>query len=154
MIGYQGVYSARVNLTAFTGAKTAMQIKAGASNPLEILRVSITQRGGTTSEQIQAQLLRKTAAATVTSLTPLKMDPSAPTAGAAGGTAATGTNASGEGTDGDVLIQEGFNVLNGFLYLPVPEERIKVPAGGIFAVKFPDAITSGTYNVVVIFGEI
>lgn len=150
---YQGVYSARVTLSSFTGSKTALQIKAGASNPLEILRVSISQKGSTTSEQIQAQILRKSAAATVTSLTPLKMDPNAPTAGAAGGTAATGYNASVEGTDGDVLIQEGFNVLNGFLYLPVPEERIKVPAGGIVAIKFPDAITSGTYNVEVIFGE-
>lgn len=149
---YRGVYSAKINLAAFTGAKTALQIKAGANNPVEILRVSVSQKGSTTSEQIQIQLLRKTAAATVTSLTPLKLNPGAPAAGT--DTTATGSNASAEGTDGDVLIQEGFNILNGFLYLPVPEERILIPANGIFAVKFPDTVTSGTYNVEVIFGEL
>lgn len=148
-----GVYSARVTQASWTGAKTLVQIKAGASNPLEIIRVSVTQKGSTTSEQIQVQLLRKTAAATVTSLTPLLLDPAFPAAGAAGGTAATGYNASAEGTDGDVLLQEGFNILNGFLYLPVPEERIKVPAGGFFGVKFPDAVTSNTYNCEIIFKE-
>jgi len=149
---YSGIYSVNANLTTWTGAKTLLQIKA-VSKQLEIIRVEVTQVSSTTSAQTQVQLLRKTAAATVTSFTPLLMDPSFAAATAVGGTAATGTNATAEGTDGDILFRSGFNILNGFLWLPVPEERIKVPVNGFFAVKMPDAVTSGTYNVNVIFGE-
>lgn len=149
---YSGIYSVNANLTSWTGAKTLVQIKA-ATKQLEIIRVEVTQTSSTTSAQTQVQLLRLSSTCTVTSFTPLLMDPAFAAATAVGGTSATGVNATAEGTAGDVLFRSGFNILNGFLWLPVPEERIKVPVGGFFGVKMPDAVTSGTYNVNVIFGE-
>lgn len=134
-------------------AITILQIKAGASNPLELIRAQISQGLSETSTQEQVQILRKSAAATVTSVTPLLLDPESQAAAAVGGTAATGKTATVEGTDGDVLVDDGFNILNGWLWLPVPEERIRVDAGGIIAMKFPVAPASATYRATMVFRE-
>lgn len=106
---------------------------------MQLIEARISQSGSTTSAQQRAELVRKTAAATVTSFTPLLENTIDPAAGAAGSTSGTGTNASAEGTDGDILMLWDFNVLNGLLWLPAPEDRIWVPGGGIIALKFPAA---------------
>lgn len=134
-----GLYCVNLTRVAVTTAATIIQIKAGASNPLEITRASVSQSLSTTSTQLPIQIMRKSAAGTVTSFTPLKLHPDAVAAFAVGGTAATGTNASAEGTDSDVLVQEVFNYLSGWYYLPVPEARIQVPVGGILGLKLPVA---------------
>lgn len=149
-----GIYVVRNGAVTVSTAITVIQIKAGASNPLELLRVHASQRGSVTSVQERMQILRKTAAATVTSATPLKYDPSAQAAGAVGGTSATGITATAEGTDGDVLVDEGFNVLTGWTWLPTPEERILVPVSGIVALKFPNAPASQTWNFYTVFREL
>lgn len=127
-------------------AITILQIKAGAA-ALELLKVVLTQGLSETSTQEQVQILRKSAAATVTSYTPLKCNPGAPAALCVGGTSATGYTASAEGTDGDVLVDEGFNILNGWLWVP-EKERIIVPQSGIIAIKFPVAPASATWRCV------
>lgn len=134
-------------------AITIIQIKTGATNPIELIRVSVNQSDTATSAQTGIRILRKTAAATVTSFTPLIVQAAAASA-AVGGTTSTGITATGEGTDGDILIDEGFNILNGFLYLPVPEERILVPAAAFIALKFPVAPTSALWKSQIIFGEL
>src|SRR4051812_31432253 len=117
-------YYAEMLSTAITAAKTLVQIKAGAA-PIDIVEIILSQVTKTTSELLELRLLRKSAAATVTSFTPLKFNPGDPTSLAAGGTSATGYNASSEGTDTDVLRKEHWNVINGvWQYLPVPEARI------------------------------
>ena len=59
---------------------------------------------------------------------------------------ATGITATSEGTDGNVLVDEGFNVLNGWLYVPVVEDRIVVRPGESIGLKFPAAPTNLTWN--------
>lgn len=120
-----------------TGAITIIQLKAGASNICRLLRLEVSQTASTTSAMVRLQILRKSAAATVTSYTPLLLDPGDGAAKSVGGTSATGITASGEGTDGDILKSATFNALSGYLWVPVPEERIIVPAAGIIGVKFP-----------------
>jgi hypothetical protein len=133
------VYHAEMPATAITAAKTLLQIKS-VNSPLEILEMRISQVTKTTSELLEVQILRKTAAATVTSFTPLELDTGGPAALAVGGTSATGYNASAEGTNGDILFKTHWNVLNGeFLYLPTPEDRIWVPPNGFIAVKLNTA---------------
>ena len=139
---------------AVSTAITILQIKAGAATSLEIVRAWVTQESSTVSAQTAIQLNRKSAAATVTSLTPLIVEPNTGAAAAVGGTAATGRTATAEGTDTDVIVREGFNVLNGWLYLPVPEERIVVTGGGILGLKFPIAPANITYDYGIIFREI
>lgn len=130
-----------VNMTAVSvsGAITLLQLKAGASVPLELIRANCSQSNSTTSAMQRVQILRKSSAATVTSFTPLKYNSADAASTVSSGTSATGTNASAEGSDGDVLYQFSFNVLNGWEWLPVPDERIVVGVGEIVAVKFPAA---------------
>lgn len=150
-----GIYQVNMNAVAVTAAISLIQLKAGTAHICEILRAWCSQSNQTTSAQQRIQILRKTVAATVTSFTPIKLRPGDATAGSVGGTAATGTNASVEGTDGDILIPDAFNVLNGWLYIPTPEERIVVEPGGIVAIKFPAAPGSSmTVTAGLIFREV
>jgi len=143
---------------AVSTAITILQIKA-VSCSLEIVRAWVNQESSTVSAQTAIQLNRKiTTAASVTSLTPLLLEPNGAAALAVGGAAATGRTATAEGTDSDVLIREGFNVLNGWLYLPVPEERIVLSplsiATSTLGLKFPVAPPNVTYDYGIVFREI
>ncbi len=148
------VYEVRNGGVAISTAITVIQLKAGAA-ALEILRASIGQRGSTTSAIERIGLVRKSAVATVTAATPLKLSTGDPAALAVGGASATGITASAEGTDGDVLVDECFNVVNGtWTWLPTPEERIRVPQGGAVGLKFLTAPASQTWFASLVFREL
>jgi len=138
-MAYGHVYTVRHNAAVST-AITILQIKTGAASPAEILRAWINQRGSTTSAQEEITLLRKTAAATVTTgavgTHVFKHRNGDPTPDLSLGTAATGVIGTAEGTDGDIIERYGFNVLSGWEKVYLPEERIVIPAGGIVALKF------------------
>lgn len=132
------VYTVSMTRVAVSVAITIIQIKAGATVPLQIIRAVIGQTASTTSTQQAVQINRKSAAATVTTFTPLTNGPSTdPAASAVGGTSATGTNASAEGTDTNIIRQDVFNFLNGWLFLPTPKEYIFVDAATFLGLKFP-----------------
>jgi hypothetical protein len=135
-------------------AITIIQIKAGATWPLWLVRATLTQKGSTTSAQERVQILRKTAAATVTSATALLYDGDDIAAKAVGGTTSTGITATGEGTDGDVLVDRGFNVLNGFEWVATSFDSILVPAAGFIALKFPTAPASQVWSAQMYFVEL
>lgn len=134
-----------------TTAITILQVKAGAA-ALELIRAGVTQGLSETSTQEHIQIVRKSAAATVTSFTPRKYNPGDPVALAVGGTAATGYTGTAEGTDTDILVDDGFNILNGWLWVPT-EDRIVVPQAGIIAMKFPVAPGTATYRAFMVFKE-
>lgn len=138
---------------AVSTAITVVQYKAGATNKASVVRFRVTQRLSETSQQEQIYLLRKTAAATVTAFTPIENDPDGAAAFGVGGTAATGITATAEGTDGDVLVSAGFNVLNGFEWVRSDMNEIIVPAAGIIAIKFPVAPTSATWDIQLVIEE-
>ena len=136
-------------------AISIIQIKA-ISCPLELLRATLTQHLSITSAMAQIAILRKTAAATVTSFTPLKYNSNDPTALAAGGTAATGITATAEGTDGDVLVEEAFNVLNPWIWTPVDDRIVVDPTTtpAFLALKFTVAPASATWTARMVFREL
>lgn len=147
-------YSARCPVTAQSFAKTLIQVKAGAAS-IEIIEARVWQVGKTASEGWNLQFVRKSAAATVTSFTPLEFDLGGPASLAVGGTAATGYNATAEGTDTDIPYETAWNILNNeFVYVPVPEARIWIPQGAILGLKLntsPAASTS--IGAIVIYRE-
>ena len=149
----KGVYVAQADMASFTGNKTAIQVKAGASVAVEILRAWVSQYTLDSDDRFNVRLLRKTAAATVSSLTPVLLSPGDQAAASVGGTSATGFNASAEGTNGDTVLTDGASALAGWLYLPVPEERIIVEPAGIIALHV-SAVTSASYVCGVVFREI
>jgi hypothetical protein len=149
------VYTVSLTRATITTAITIIQIVAGATVPLQIIRVECGQDNSTTSTQQMLQLNRKSAAATVTSFTPIKNGPTTdPSASAVGGTAATGTTATAEGTDTNIIRQWVFNYLNSVMWLPSPQERVFVDPTGIIGVKFPTAPSSARFSADVVFEEL
>jgi hypothetical protein len=153
MPNYRGVYVVRAVIATVTAAKTLIQIKAGATTPLDLIRAGFSI-DSTVSDEAVAQIVRKSAAATVTTFTPLEHNEDGPAADAVGGTAATGTNATVEGTDTDHLLEEAFNSLNGWNYAWLPDERIRVQPAGFIALKHELAITSAQVRCYMVFGEL
>jgi hypothetical protein len=134
-----GPYTVNMVNISVSAAITLVQIKAGATNPLQLIEARCSQSGSTTSAMQRIQIAKLTAASTVTSTTPLLENPSDAAANAVGGVSATGVNASAEGTYTDIYVDWDFNVLQGFLWQPVLEDRIWVAAAGIIGMRFPGA---------------
>ena len=128
---------------------------------LEVLRVWCSQEATETSEQLGIIIGQKvTAFGTYTSATPAPHQLGGAASGIAGGTAGAaataGTDASAEGAGAvTVTIQEGFNNLNGYLWVPTPEERLIVGPDIAVIVKMngtPTALTNWTAGLT--FAEI
>jgi len=101
-----------------------------AGSLLEVVRATISQNETETSQQLGAILARKvTAFGTYTATTPtphiIGAAASAIAGGTAGAAATAGTDASAEGAGAVTTVHaEGFNNLNGWLWVPTPEERL------------------------------
>jgi hypothetical protein len=121
-----GAYSVVRSNVATTTAITVIQVATPANCAIDIVRASGGQGSSTTSAATALGLIKKTAAATVTSRTPDLLTDGMQASKCVGGAAATGITATAEGTDAtNYLWHEGLNIVgNGCLYLPVPEERI------------------------------
>ncbi len=129
------------NTATHSTAITILQARAHATRPLAVIRVWL-EAATTTAATATIQILRQTTAGTMTTLSPgpLPMRPNVPTAGMTAGHTATV-----EPTAGDVLVHESFNVVNGYLWLPTPDEQIVIPAAGFLGLKFSVAPTSQTW---------
>lgn len=155
------VFSITAAIGTVTAAKTLVQIRAGLVVPLELLRVMVSFSGfGEISDTAEIVIARKTAPATVTVFTPVKLVQSSQDSSVVVSTTGTGTSASAEGTDGDVLVREAVNTLTGFEWLAgtLPggksHERLIIPAGGIVGIKSNILITSATVHVMAEFKEL
>jgi hypothetical protein len=139
-------------------AITFIQLKAGTTFGFEILEMGLTQKGSTTSASESIALVRKTGAATVTTAVVgthvFGVQSQENTPGLSLGTSATGVIGSAEGTDGDILLKEGFNVLNGWAHVPVPERRFQVAVSEIVALKFLTAPASQLWQAWMVIREL
>lgn len=124
---------------------------------LEVLSVRVGQQGVTTNQQLGILIAQKvTAFGTYTSTTPTPLIPGAAASGIAGGTAGAaataGTDASAEGAGAVTnIISDSFSCLNGWLWIPTPEERIIIGPDIAVIVKLvgtPGTLTGWTANMV------
>lgn len=139
---------------------TDSTLATGGSN-IRILRAWAGQQASETSDQLGIMLaLKASAFGTYTSTTPQPHFIGGRASGIAGGTAGAegtaGTDASAEGA-GTVtpIVYDGFNNLNGWLWVPTPEERIIVPLDTGFILKIvgtPAAL--GNWSAGVTFEEL
>lgn len=131
----------------------------GPGPAIEILRCWISQSANATSAQQRVQLTTQvTAFPTLTSQAPktLKLGDAASsiTGGTAGAAGTSGINASAEGAGTKtVRIEDSFNVLNGYLWLPGPSETIILQAGSasgfnLFLPVAPATLTNWAFGVV------
>lgn len=148
-------YSATLQSATIASCANLIQLKS-TGTAYDIVRGWASQSASVTSAQGPIQLCRKSAAGDVAPFTPVNIsstsDPASKMVASSSG-CGTFTSTAAFGTDGDILYRDGFNVLNGWLYLPVPEERVLITGGGIVALRFPIAITSESYEAGMIWRE-
>ncbi len=114
-------YSVNLVNASLTAAATGIiGLQAASNKPIIVLRCALSQAGNTTSTQQGIEWLRRSTGSTnVTTPNKNPMD---------GGDSAAGFTAVGLattlGTAGAILYADSFNWQNGWLYLPVPEERM------------------------------
>mgnify|MGYP001592237867 FL=1 len=144
------------------GATTLVFINPAAAPNfnLEILRCWIGQSANATSAQQRVQLVTQvTVFPTLTSATPAGLKRADPNVsiivgGIAGAAGTAGINASAEGAGAKtVIFNDAFNVLNGWLWVPTPNETIVMPAGsasgfGLFLPVAPATLTNWSFGVV------
>jgi len=112
---------------------TDSTLASGGSN-IRILRAWCSQNETETSQQLGIMLaLQASAFGTYTATTPAPHFIGGRVSGIAGGTAGAegtaGTDASANaGGTKTPIVYDGFNNLNGWLWVPTPEERIVIPA--------------------------
>jgi hypothetical protein len=139
-------------------AATAVSSRASV---LEVLRISVSQQGTSTSQQLGIILGQKASAfGTYTSTTPSPHNVGGVASGITGSTtgaaAGAGTDASAEGA-GTVTttIADAFNNLNGYLWVPTPEERIIIQPDLAFIVKIRGTPTTLTgWNAYLTYREV
>jgi len=154
------------NLTLGTGSVLAAIQSAAAGSAGAILaidRVEVTQNATSTSAQTRLALGSRNTSGTltVTSATPNPLVLGGPASGISGGTnpltaATCGVNSSAD-TGGSYVNTYVVNPNNqgGFLWIPIPEEKIIVPPSTVFAVRFIAAPGTTTgWTVAVYFEEI
>jgi hypothetical protein len=131
------------------------------SSMISILRAGVSQHGSATSQQLGIRIGTKvTAFGTYTSTTPNPHALGGAASGIAGGTAGAaataGTDASAEGAGTfTALIEDGFNNLNGWIWVPTPDERLLIPADTAVVLKLHGTPTTLTnWHAYVTFEEI
>lgn len=134
-----------------------------AGTAIQVLRCWVSQHANATSAQQRIQRSTQvTSFPTLTSTTPAKTNTGDPVSGIAGNTAGAagtcGTNASAEGAGAKTVIAgDAFNVLNGYLWIPTPNEveTVLASASAGYGLVFPAAPTTLTgWNFGLIFGEV
>lgn len=157
------IYSAAAeNATLGTGNvllafRTATSPNAG--SVISIRRIEINQSGTGTSAQIRAEVATRDTAGTLTlaSVTPSNLVLGGPASGLVGNTAPVGAAArigvNSSADSGGVYTQRrpfNFNNLNGYLWIPTPEERKIVPSDSVFILRLlatPATTTGWTWAV-------
>ena len=148
MAAPSGAYNLiRAAVTTST-AITVNQVLAPVVTAVEFTRCWVNQSTVTTTNQTRIQLNRNSTACTVTSTAAAALGNGMQASKCVNGTSATGITATAEGSVTATVWSEGFNIVNGILYLPVPEERWMLvgSAAGFAGLKFPNAPASADYT--------
>ncbi len=137
-------------ITLANQAVTLVFINPDSDATIDILRCWVGQSANATSAQQRVQLVTQvTAFPTVTSTEPTKADLKEQISTIIGGTVGAagtcGTNASAEGAGAKtVLIEDAFNVLNGWLWVATPEERLVLNASAASGFGLHLPVAAGT----------
>jgi len=155
------------NLSLGTGSVlVALQTNSGvnAAAFLKILRAEVTQSGSSTSAQVRLLFSTRDTGGTLTmtAVTPANTSLGGPASGLTGNTAPAGAVARigiNSSADSGGTYTNHFanapNQLNGYLYLPVPEERIIIPPSTVWCVRFAAAPTNTAgWNILLTYEEL
>jgi hypothetical protein len=148
MAAPSGAYNLIRASVSTSTAITVNQVLVPATAAAEFTRAWCNQDSVTTTNQTRVQLNRNSSACTVTGTSPAALGNGMQASKAVSGASATGITASAEGTVTATVWSEGFNIVNGILYLPVPEARwlLVGSAAGFAGLKFPGAPAAANYT--------
>jgi len=123
--------------TIGTAAQDLIRISAPSTGIVILHKVIVTNDADETSQQAVFQIHRASTDGTGTAATPRLLDLGSTVFG---GTAAV--NQSVDTTAGDIIHREAVNLLNGFYWVPTPEERIILSPSGRIVVRL-DTVIAG-----------
>lgn len=128
---------------------------------LRVMRMQVSQSGTSTSQELAVRYgLKASAFGTFTGATPaptfIGAVASAIAASTSNAASSAGTNASANGAGAlTVLNQEGFNNLNGWLWVPTPDEQIYIGPDLTFVLQLQGTPTTLTgWNASLLFEEL
>lgn len=142
------VYTLPFTALSVSAAKTLLAFRCPSTNGALLLRAFVSQQASETSEELEVAIQRVSAVGdgTFTGVTAAncpKYDPNDPATLLlqTGGTAGCSVDYTVEPTTYDThpIIRESFNVLNGWLWVPSVEERIKVAPTGRIGLRLLNA---------------
>ena len=153
------------NSYSMTSAVSAMttvpfiQVASPSATAVEILSFYISQQTSETSEQASLSFTRRTTNSTfpaaATAPSPVALSKNAPATQLVTGTTQNAISVStATGSLNGTLGRYSFNTLNGFVHLPLPEERITVGPNGFLTVQFVVAPAANDYNITMTFREL
>jgi hypothetical protein len=143
-------YSIAFEEVTVAAAQDLFEVVAPSNKVLIVHEVKIANVSSETSEQWSILVHRaSTSGSSGTTPTARPLDP---------GDAAAGftpeCNNTTQGTEGTFVHADGFNILNGWHWLPIPEDRPVVPGGGRLVVELQTTPTSTTCSGTMIVEEI
>lgn len=154
----RGTYTISASNQTVLGATTLVSIRPGTTCSIEVLRAWVSQSANATSAQVRVALGTKVAAfGTFVGDTPAKTSLldgiSQIVSGTAEAAGTCGINASAEG--GGTLtpiVEDNFNVLNGWLWVPTPADTITLNASAASSFNFlfqsvPGTLTGWSWGV-------
>lgn len=140
----RGYYTVHGDRQTVSTAITLLTVAMPAGGNAFVDRIWVEQNTVlTVGTRAVVRILRKSGAITGTASppTPASLDSTA-TSGATVAWIATA-----EGTDGNILFEEEFDYVPGYIWTPASaKERIWIPPSGILGIKFPVAPTSASWT--------
>jgi len=137
------MYSASIGSQARTNAITLMYIETGAATVALIERMWIKQTSFDTSENLGLIVQRGTAAGTDTDITPEPLV----VGDVYGGTFGTNSSIEPTITAGTEIIEDGFNVLSGWLWTPASDDEVIEVIAAVDVAVTLDVAPSASMNL-------
>jgi hypothetical protein len=149
----RGVYTANIDISGLSSAKTLILLQASATSVIEILSVHLTNQNNEVNEQWPVGLFHVTTYGSPagTAITPEKhekLDASS-VATVLGNLTAEPTLYSTNPID-----KEGISSLSGYHYDPIPEERPVIPPSGAMGLRLLIVPTATDVSANIVYREI
>ena len=152
------IFVATFAAVAVTAAQDVFEIVAPASSRLLIREIRLGQYsdpGDAQAEMLSVQIIRgyTTSGSGGASVTPVNFSPVSGAASPVATVERNNTTVAQDGT-GAVLLADTFNVMGGWRYYPVPEERIEVGVSQRLVVRITAPADELTMNGTMVYEEI
>ena len=152
------IFAATFAAVAVTAAQDVFEITAAASTRVALREIRLAQYSDAAdaqAEMLSIQIMRGHSASGSggSSVTPANVNGWTAAPAAASAVEANNTTVASSGSP-VTLLADSFNVMGGFRYYPVPDERIIVEAGQRLVVRITAPADSLTMNGTIVFEEL